>query len=276
MLTEIGSIDNVEDFVKGVKEGKGRLQGFGHRVYKNFDPRANIIKQTADEVFEITGKNPLLDIALKLEEVALADDYFISRKLYPNVDFYSGLIYQAMGFPVDMFTVLFAIPRDRGLARALQRAARARSEDRASPPAVCRGRRAGVCADGEPLTDPTPPSDEGEAGQEGSRAWPADPGQSPPQQTGSPPATARVARAAAAGWPAQQPTWPPPPQPGWPAQPWPPRAPRLGRRPGRPLARRRVPAAVAGLPAGHPTLVERRYRSPKVPRPMRASASALG
>jgi citrate synthase len=114
MLTEIGSIDNVEAFIKDVKEGKGRLQGFGHRVYKNFDPRAQIIKRTADEVFEITGKNPLLDIALKLEEVALADDYFVSRKLYPNVDFYSGLIYQAMGFPVDIFTVLFAIPRTAG------------------------------------------------------------------------------------------------------------------------------------------------------------------
>ena len=97
-----------------VKAGKGRLQGFGHRVYKNYDPRATIIKKTADEVFEVTGKNPLLDIALKLEEVALADDYFISRKLYPNVDFYSGLIYQAMGFPIDMFTVLFAIPRTAG------------------------------------------------------------------------------------------------------------------------------------------------------------------
>ena len=114
MLTEIGSIDNVDAFVEGVKEGKGRLQGFGHRVYKNYDPRAKIIKQAADEVFEVTGKNPLLDIALKLEEVALADDYFISRKLYPNVDFYSGLIYQAMGFPIDMFTVLFAIPRTAG------------------------------------------------------------------------------------------------------------------------------------------------------------------
>ena len=99
MLNEIGSIDNVDAFVEAVKEGKGRLQGFGHRVYKNFDPRATIIKKTAYEVFEVTGKNPLLDIALKLEEVALADDYFISRKLYPNVDFYSGLIYQAMGFP---------------------------------------------------------------------------------------------------------------------------------------------------------------------------------
>jgi citrate synthase len=114
MLTEIGSIDNVEAFVTSVKEGKGRLQGFGHRVYKNYDPRATIIKATADQVFEVTGKNPLLDIALKLEEVALADDYFISRKLYPNVDFYSGLIYQAMGFPIEMFTVLFAIPRTAG------------------------------------------------------------------------------------------------------------------------------------------------------------------
>ena len=98
-----------------MKEGTGgRLQGFGHRVYKNYDPRAKIIKQTAEEVFAVTGKNPLLDIALKLEEVALSDDYFISRKLYPNVDFYSGLIYQAMGFPLDMFTVLFAIPRTSG------------------------------------------------------------------------------------------------------------------------------------------------------------------
>jgi citrate synthase len=114
MLTEIGSIDNVNDFVKSVKEGKGRLQGFGHRVYKNYDPRAKIIKQTADEVFEITGRNPLLDIALKLEEVALEDEYFKSRRLYPNVDFYSGLIYQALGFPVEMFPVLFAIPRTSG------------------------------------------------------------------------------------------------------------------------------------------------------------------
>jgi citrate synthase len=115
MLTEIGSIDNVEAFIKSVKEGSaGRLQGFGHRVYKSYDPRAKIIKRTADEVFEITGKNPLLDIALKLEDIALSDDYFISRKLYPNVDFYSGLIYQAMGFPLEMFPVLFAIPRTAG------------------------------------------------------------------------------------------------------------------------------------------------------------------
>jgi citrate synthase len=114
MLTNIGSIDNVDDYVKRVKAGEVKLQGFGHRVYKNYDPRATIIKQTADEVFSITGRNPLLDIALKLEDVALSDEYFISRRLYPNVDFYSGLIYQAMGFPIEMFTVLFAIPRVSG------------------------------------------------------------------------------------------------------------------------------------------------------------------
>jgi citrate synthase len=120
MLTEIGSIENVPAFIEDVKNGSGRLMGFGHRVYKNFDPRATIIKKTAYEVFEVTGKNPLLDIALKLEEVALNDDYFKSRKLYPNVDFYSGLIYQALGFPVDMFTVLFAIPRTVGWLAHMQ------------------------------------------------------------------------------------------------------------------------------------------------------------
>jgi citrate synthase len=115
MLTSIGSIDNVDAFIKTVKSGEGgRLQGFGHRIYKNYDPRAEIIKRTADEVFAITGKNPLLDIALKLEDVALHDEYFTSRRLYPNVDFYSGLIYQAMGFPIDIFPVLFAIPRTSG------------------------------------------------------------------------------------------------------------------------------------------------------------------
>ena len=114
MLTEIGSMENVPAFIEEVKSGSDRLMGFGHRVYKNFDPRATIIKKTAYDVFEVTGKNPLLDIALKLEEVALSDDYFKSRKLYPNVDFYSGLIYQALGFPVEMFTVLFAIPRTVG------------------------------------------------------------------------------------------------------------------------------------------------------------------
>ena len=114
MLEEIGTYDNVEPFIAKVKAGETRLQGFGHRVYKNYDPRATIIKRTADEVFRVTGQNPLLDIALKLEEVALEDEYFISRKLYPNVDFYSGLIYQAMGFPQEMFPVLFAIPRVSG------------------------------------------------------------------------------------------------------------------------------------------------------------------
>jgi citrate synthase len=114
MLTAIGHVDNVPAYVERVKKGEFVLEGFGHRVYKNFDPRAKIIKKIADDVFKVTGVNPLLHIALKLEEVALADDYFISRRLYPNVDFYSGLIYQAMGFPMEMFTVLFAIPRTSG------------------------------------------------------------------------------------------------------------------------------------------------------------------
>jgi citrate synthase len=114
MLTEIGTLDNVEPFIADVKAGKGRLQGFGHRVYKNYDPRATIIKQTAYDVFEVTGKSALLDIALKLEEVALSDDYFISRKLYPNVDFYSGITLKALGFPTSMFTVLFAVARTVG------------------------------------------------------------------------------------------------------------------------------------------------------------------
>jgi citrate synthase len=116
MLGQIGSLENIPAFIDEVKEGKARLMGFGHRVYKNYDPRARIIKATAERVFEVTGRNPLLDIALKLEEIALADDYFVSRRLYPNVDFYSGMIYQAMGFPIDMFPVLFAIPRTAGWA----------------------------------------------------------------------------------------------------------------------------------------------------------------
>jgi citrate synthase len=114
MLNEIGSVDHIPAFIKRVKSGEVRLMGFGHRVYKSYDPRAKIIKRTADEVFEVTGRNPLLDIALELERIALQDEYFVSRKLYPNVDFYSGLIYQAMGFPVTMFPVLFAIPRSAG------------------------------------------------------------------------------------------------------------------------------------------------------------------
>jgi citrate synthase len=114
MLKEIGSVAHVPDFIARVKRGEGRLMGFGHRVYKSYDPRARIIKQTADQVFAVTGRNPYLDIALELERIALEDEYFVSRKLYPNVDFYSGLIYQAMGFPVDFFPVLFAIPRTAG------------------------------------------------------------------------------------------------------------------------------------------------------------------
>jgi citrate synthase len=114
MLVEIGSIANVPAAVKKFKAGEGRLMGFGHRVYKNYDPRAKIIKRIAEEVFEVTGKNPLIDIAVELERIALQDDYFVKRRLYPNVDFYSGIIYQAMGFPMTMFPVLFAIPRTSG------------------------------------------------------------------------------------------------------------------------------------------------------------------
>ncbi|MDX1647926.1 MAG: citrate/2-methylcitrate synthase, partial [Longimicrobiales bacterium] len=114
MLKRIGSVDNIPDFIEGVKNREERLMGFGHRVYKAYDPRAKIIKRTADEVFEVTGRNPLLDIALELEKIALNEDFFVERNLYPNVDFYSGIIYQAMGFPVEMFPVLFAIPRSVG------------------------------------------------------------------------------------------------------------------------------------------------------------------
>jgi citrate synthase len=114
MLTEIGSVDRVPEFIGRVKAGEGKLMGFGHRVYKNYDPRARIIKEVADEVFEVTGRNRLLDIALELERIALEDEYFVTRKLYPNVDFYSGLIYQSLGLPMEMFPVMFAIPRTAG------------------------------------------------------------------------------------------------------------------------------------------------------------------
>jgi citrate synthase len=114
MLAEIGDVKRVPEFIERVKAGEGRLMGFGHRIYKNYDPRATIIKETADSVFQITGRNPLLDIALELEKIALEDEYFVSRKLYPNVDFYSGLIYQALGLPTAMFPVMFAIPRTAG------------------------------------------------------------------------------------------------------------------------------------------------------------------
>ncbi len=114
MLREIGDVKNIPEYIKRVKAGEFRLMGFGHRVYKNYDPRARIIKKVADDVFQITGRNPLLDIALELEKIALEDEYFVSRKLYPNVDFYSGIIYQAMGLPVEMYPVLFAIGRTVG------------------------------------------------------------------------------------------------------------------------------------------------------------------
>jgi citrate synthase len=114
MLTKIGGTQNIPAFIEGVKRGEGKLMGFGHRVYKNFDPRGKIVKQLAYEVFEVTGRNPLLDIALELERIALEDEYFITRRLYPNVDFYSGLIYQAMKLPTSIFPVMFAIPRTVG------------------------------------------------------------------------------------------------------------------------------------------------------------------
>ena len=114
MLRQIGSIDAIPAFIQRVKKGEVRLMGFGHRIYKNYDPRAKIIKQTAEQVFDVTGKNPLIDIALELERIALQDEYFVTRKLYPNVDFYSGIIYEAMKFPMDMFPVLFAIGRTPG------------------------------------------------------------------------------------------------------------------------------------------------------------------
>jgi citrate synthase len=114
MLRRIERKENIPDFIKGVKDGKEKLMGFGHRVYKNYDPRAKIIQKATYEVFEVTGTNPLLDIALALEKIALEDEYFIDRKLYPNVDFYSGIIYEAMGMPVEMFPVLFAIGRTSG------------------------------------------------------------------------------------------------------------------------------------------------------------------
>ena len=140
MLRRIGTVENIPDFIKGVKDGNERLMGFGHRVYKNYDPRAKIIKKACDDVFEVTGKNPLLEIALELEKIALEDDYFVKRKLYPNVDFYSGLIYEALGLPVEMFPVLFAIRRTSGwIAQWLEMVERHRAEDR--PPAADLHRR---------------------------------------------------------------------------------------------------------------------------------------
>jgi len=114
MLRQIGSKDKVPQFIKDVKERKALLMGFGHRVYKNYDPRAKVIKRLADEVFDVTGKNPLIELAVELERIALQDDFFVSRKLFPNVDFYSGIIYEAMGMPSEYFTVVFAVPRMAG------------------------------------------------------------------------------------------------------------------------------------------------------------------
>ena len=159
MLTEIGSLDNVPAFVEDVKAGKGRLMGFGHRVYKNYDPRAKIIKRTADEVFEVTGKNPLLDIALKLEETALSDPYFIDRKLYPNVDFYSGLDLPGDGLPGGDVHGALRDPTDGRLAGPLGRAARGQGpEDLPAAPVVHRRRRARLRRPRRPLITPCSPS----------------------------------------------------------------------------------------------------------------------
>jgi citrate synthase len=159
MLDEIGSKDNVPAYVKKNKDGHGKLMGFGHRVYKNYDPRAKIIKWTSRQVFEVTGRNPKLDLALELERIALEDEYFITRKLYPNVDFYSGIIYQALGFRPEMFTVLFAIPAHRRRAGAMARnACRPGAEDRTSKADLHRPRCARVHADGKPYCGGSPQS----------------------------------------------------------------------------------------------------------------------
>ncbi len=139
MLTEIGTVDNIPAFMESVRRGERRLMGFGHRVYKAYDPRASIIKRTAEEVFDVTGRNPLLDIALELEKIALQEEYFIRRNLYPNVDFYSGLIYQAMGFPVELFPVLFAIPRTVGWLAQWEEMIVDREQKIARPRQVFRG-----------------------------------------------------------------------------------------------------------------------------------------
>ena len=141
MLRRIGSVDNIPDFIDGVKNGKERLMGFGHRVYKNFDPRAQIIKKACDDVFEVTGVNPLLQIAQELERIALEDDYFVQRKLYPNVDFYSGLIYEALQFPPEMFTVLFAIGRTPGWLAQWHELVQDREQKIARPKQIYTGAR---------------------------------------------------------------------------------------------------------------------------------------
>jgi citrate synthase len=141
MLTDIGDKKRVPEYVKRFKAGEGLLMGFGHRVYKNYDPRAKIVKETADQVFEVTGRNPLLDIAIELEKIALEDEYFIKRKLYPNVDFYSGIIYQAMGLPVDLYPVLFAIGRMPGWVAQWREMVVDKEQKIARPRQIYTGRR---------------------------------------------------------------------------------------------------------------------------------------
>ena len=142
MLDEIGTKENVPAYIRHIKDGHGKLMGFGHRVYKNFDPRAKIIKQVADEVFQVTGHNPKLEIALELEKIALQDEYFTKRRLYPNVDFYSGIIYQAVGFRPELFTVLFAIPRAVGWLAQWQEMLSDSEQKIARPRQVYTGQRA--------------------------------------------------------------------------------------------------------------------------------------
>jgi len=156
MLKEIGSKDKVAEHIKKVKAGEGRLMGFGHRIYKNYDPRAKVIRRLAEEVFEVTGKNPLLDVAVELERIALQDEYFIKRKLYPNVDFYTGLIYEAMKFPVDMFPVLFAIPRTAGWVAQWEEMLLDREQKIARPRQVYLGspRREYIPMDNRPSSPP--------------------------------------------------------------------------------------------------------------------------
>jgi citrate synthase len=155
MLDEIGSKDNVPGYIERVKSGRLKLMGFGHRIYKNYDPRAKIIKWAADQVFEITGRNPKLEIALELERIALQDDYFVKRKLYPNVDFYSGIIYQALGFQPDMFTVLFAIPRTVGWLAQWEEMLRDPEQKIARPRQIYTGHE---CRDWVPAEKRTAPS----------------------------------------------------------------------------------------------------------------------
>jgi len=155
MLDEIGSKDNVPAYIERVKSGRIKLMGFGHRIYKNYDPRAKIIKWAADRVFEVTGRNPKLEIALELERIALQDDYFVKRKLYPNVDFYSGIIYQALGFQPDMFTILFAIPRTVGWLAQWEEMLRDPEQKIARPRQIYTGYE---CRDWVPIEKRTTPS----------------------------------------------------------------------------------------------------------------------